>query len=160
MALIIAAVMIVGTMSSMTVFAEDVPRSITIDGLDKDDEVKFYKVLSWADTTDIATANGAVSGWYFEAPFKTASNIAKNNDKGAAYLKDAINDKNQLYLTDAMANDLAQALNGASVNPINKDDPNRIAGTDGKVTYTFPSAEEKSTAYYGHNIANIKPKEK
>ena len=159
MALIIAAVMIVGTMSSMTVFAENVPRSITIDGLDKDDEVKFYKVLSWADTTDIATANGAVSGWYFEAPFNTASNIAKNNDKGAAYLKDAINDKNQLYLTDAMANDLAQALNGASVDPINKDDSNRIAGTDGKVTYNFQEADANSTEYDGLYMAIITPKD-
>ena len=56
MAMIIAAVMVIGTMGTMTAFAEgEVPASsaatfdqtITIDGLDEGDDVDFYQILKW-----------------------------------------------------------------------------------------------------------------
>ena len=162
MALIIAAVMIVGTMSSMAVFADEtantVKRDITIDGLDDGDVVTLYKVLSWAETSQEATENGAVSGWYFEAPFNTdTDNIAPTGDKGAAYLKAAINDKNQLYLTDKMANDIAQALNGETVDPTTV----KVATAEnGEVTFTFtPNQPADYTDYDGLYMAIVTPKD-
>ena len=159
MALIIAAVMIVGTMSSMAVMADDtVPRNITIDGLDNGDVVTLYKVLGWADDTNEAKTTKAVSGWYFEAPFNNASTIAEGDDLGSGYLKEAINDKNQLYLTDAMANDIAQALNGVEV----ASDKIKVAtaGADKKVTFKFePDVGEAITDYDGLYMAIITPKD-
>lgn len=159
MALIITAVMIVGTMSSMAVMAADtVPRNITIDGLDNGDVVTLYKVLGWADDTNEAKTTKAVSGWYFEAPFNTASTIAEGDDLGSGYLKEAINDKNQLYLTDAMANDIAQALNGVEV----ASDKIKVAtaGADKKVTFKFePEVGEAITDYDGLYMAIITPKD-
>ena len=160
MALIITAVMIVGTMSSMAVMAADtVPRNITIDGLDKGDVVTLYKVLGWADTTEEATSKGAVSGWYFEEPFnRDTDNIAPNGDKGAAYLKAAINDKNQLYLTDKMANDIAQALNDEEV-PADKVKV-QTAGDSKSVTFKFePYQGEAYTDDDGLYMAIITPKD-
>ena len=158
MALIIAAVMIVGTMSSMAVMAADpVPRDITIDGLDEGDVVTLYKVLSWAETSQEATENGAVSGWYFEEPFNTASSIAKNGDLGSGYLKEAINGENKLYLTDAMANDIAQALNGATI------DSEKIkteTAANGTVTFKFePDKDGEFTDYDGLYMAIVTPKD-
>ena len=58
MALIIAAVMIVSTMSVTAFAADTVDRKISVSNLEKDDKVTFYKVLGWAPTTDIATEKG------------------------------------------------------------------------------------------------------
>ena len=57
MALIVAMVMIVGTMSSMTVFASQQGAvtedgKVIITGLDKGDKVALYQVIGWEDGTD------------------------------------------------------------------------------------------------------------
>ena len=63
MALIIAMVMVVGTMS-MTAFAATTQGAATADGkviitgLDKDDTVKLYKVIGWQDSTGWKLENG------------------------------------------------------------------------------------------------------
>ena len=64
MALIVAMVMIVGTMSSMTVFASQqgaatADGKVIITGLDEGDEVALYKVIGWEDST----------GWTFVNDF-------------------------------------------------------------------------------------------
>ena len=64
MALIVAMVMIVGTMSSMTVFASQQGAvtedgTVIITGLDEGDEVALYQVIGWKDST----------GWVFKNDF-------------------------------------------------------------------------------------------
>jgi hypothetical protein len=77
MALIIAAVMVIGTMGT-TAFADpDAPaasaatydQTITIDGLDKGDSVDFYQILKWvgSKTDGLTVAN--VDGWDVCEPF-------------------------------------------------------------------------------------------
>ena len=63
MALIVAMVMIVGTMSSMTVFASQqgaatADGKVEILGLDEGDEVALYQVIGWEDSTGWAFVNG------------------------------------------------------------------------------------------------------
>ncbi len=78
MALIVAMVMIVGTMSSMTVFAaqgaakED--GKVVITGLDKDDTVKLYKVIGWTEST----------GWELEEGFTVPQFDGKLGTKNQA----------------------------------------------------------------------------
>ena len=105
LALIVAVMMIVSSISMMGI-AETATKtqSIAITGLDKDDSVQFYKILSWADTSAIAKEKGAVSGWYWEEPFATAFDV--DGDHGAAKLKAAINDNNELMMTDKLAGEI------------------------------------------------------
>ena len=79
MALIIAAVMVIGTMGTMTAFAEgEVPASsaaafdqtITIDGLDKGDVVNFYQILKWHGSKGEGEDDlPVVDGWEVCDPF-------------------------------------------------------------------------------------------
>lgn len=110
MALIIAAVMVIGTMGTMTAFADgETPavsaatfdQTITIDGLDKDDEVKFYQILKWVGSEDQpANLNVAnVDGWDVCAPFQTVIDTK-------AKLADIIDGK----ITSEIAGDLSRAI--------------------------------------------------
>ena len=78
MAMIIAAVMVIGTMGTMTAFAEgEVPASsaatfdqtITIDGLDEGDVVNFYQILKWHGSKEEGETMPVVDGWEVCDPF-------------------------------------------------------------------------------------------
>ena len=111
MALIIAAVMVIGTMGTMTAFADpDAPaydQSITIDGLDEGDEVNFYQILKWVGSEDkeenLNVAN--VDGWDVCEPFES---VIKNENM----LKDIVDGK----ITSAIAGDLSRAATNAKFN--------------------------------------------
>ena len=103
MALIIAAVMVIGTMGTMTAFADpDAPaydQSITIDGLDEGDEVNFYQILKWVGSEDkeenLNVAN--VDGWDVCEPFES---VIKNENM----LKDIVDGK----ITSELAGQLSR----------------------------------------------------
>lgn len=152
LALVLVGVMMMGMMS-VTAFAAGTNRTISVAGLDTGDKVNFYKVLAWADDTDTATANHAVNGWYWVEPFKTA--FASGEDMGEAKLRAAINDKNKLVMTDTLAGDIARALNGTTVKPVN--DPNPVEESGGTATYTFENSE--GTAADGLYVAIVTPKD-
>jgi fimbrial isopeptide formation D2 family protein/LPXTG-motif cell wall-anchored protein len=72
MALIVAAVMIIGTMGTMTAFAgSDTPpvseaaydQTITISGLEEGDSVDFYQILRWVGSAEEGLIVGNVDGW-------------------------------------------------------------------------------------------------
>lgn len=97
MALIVAMVMIVGTMSSMTVFAaqgaakED--GKVVITGLDKDDTVKLYKVIGWTEST----------GWELEEGFTVPQFDGKLGTKNQAISIDTgVVEKINGQITDTM----------------------------------------------------------
>lgn len=156
MALIIAAVMIVSTMS-VTAFAATVDRTISVSNLEKGDKVTFYKILGWAENTDDATNKGAVSGWYWEEPFATA--FATSGDHGKAKLQAAINEDNEFMLTDELAGEIARVINSGSATDLAKvtygpetaDDTTKIA------THTFKNETEGSTAKDGLYMAVVTP---
>ena len=157
MALIIAAVMIVSTMSVTAFAADTVDRKISVSNLEKDDKVTFYKVLGWAPTTDIATEKGAVSGWYFEEPFATA--FATNGDHGKAKLESIINADNEFVLTDALAGEIARVINSGdetalaavTYGPETADATTKIA------THTFKNEPKDSTGKDGLYMAVVTP---
>ena len=61
--LVVVAALAMAMAMTATAFAEAAPKTITVDGLEAGDNVKYYKVIEWA-------ADG--SGWKFVAPFDTA----------------------------------------------------------------------------------------
>lgn len=108
MALIIAAVMVIGTMGTMTAFADGettapvsavaYDQTITIDGLDEGDVVKFYQILKWVGSEEDDLYVGNVDGWDVCEPFKS---VIKNEDM----LKDIVDGK----ITSEIAGDLSRA---------------------------------------------------
>jgi fimbrial isopeptide formation D2 family protein/LPXTG-motif cell wall-anchored protein len=86
MALVIAAMMIVGTMN-MGAFAAAPDDTIEVSGLQEGDVVKFYQILEWGGSNAAST-----SGWQYKAPFSEQNvglsvdaligNPAKNIDPG------------------------------------------------------------------------------
>ena len=116
MALVIAMALML-SMMSISSFAANEDRTLTVTGLEEGDSVEFYQILKWASDSTTAEEKGAVSGYYWAEPFATA--FDKDGDHGAAKLKAAINDQNQLVMTDALAGDIARVLNGtySTANP-------------------------------------------
>ena len=155
MALIIAAVMIVSTMS-VTAFAADTEdRTISVGNLEKGDKVTFYKVLGWAEDSATADAKGAVSGWYFEEPFATA--FAESGDHGKAKLAAAINKDNVFMLTDELAGDIARVINSSTATQLHDVTFGPEAAVDGVATHTFEDEVADSTAKDGLYMAIVTP---
>lgn len=102
LALLVAMVMVLGTMNSMgTVFGAEQPDStIEITGLAKDDVVHFYQVIEW-----VGDATGNVAGWKAVAPFDTVLTEAE--------LIKAIDTDNENYtgITSELAGKLARVAN-------------------------------------------------
>ncbi len=157
MALIIAAVMIVSTMSVTAFAADTADRKISVSNLEKDDKVTFYKVLGWAPTTDIATEKGAVSGWYFEEPFATAFDA--NGDHGKAKLEAIINDNNVFMLTDELAGEIARVINSGDETDLAAVTygPETADATTKTATHTFKNEPKDSTAKDGLYMAVVTP---
>ena len=154
MALIIAAVMIVSTMS-VTALADPVDRTISVGNLEKGDKVTFYKVLGWAEDSDTAEEKGAVSGWYFEEPFATA--FAESGDHGKAKLAAAINEDNVFMLTDALAGDIARVINSSTEAQLHDVTFGPDNAVDGVATHTFEDEDDDSTAKDGLYMAIVTP---
>lgn len=158
MALVIAMALML-SMMSISSFAADEDRTLTVTGLEEGDSVEFYQILKWADNSTTAEANGAVSGYYWAEPFATA--FDKDGDHGAAKLKAAINDQNQLVMTDALAGDIARVLNGtySTANPQTAapvGDAIVVGKNEDSVTKTF-KVDETDTATHGLYMAVITP---
>ena len=158
MALVIAAVMVLGTVNFA--FADDpvpapTPEQISITGLEKDDSVQFYKILEWADDSAEAAEHSAVSGWYWTEPFATAFNVTTNGvaDHGAAKLKAAINDNNELMISDTLAGEIARALNHTSgQTPVTVGDAIKVSADGESATYTFPALTNTDPATKNHGL--------
>ena len=78
MALVIAAVMVVGTMSFMpgaATMVSNADKTVTVSGLETGDVAHFYKLVEWVGITP-ETQNDAnvVSGWKAVAPYQTYLN--------------------------------------------------------------------------------------
>ena len=157
MALVIAAVMVLGTVNFA--FADDpvpAPQTISITNLEKDDSVQFYKILSWATDSATAEAKGAVSGWYWEEPFATA--FDNNGDHGKAKLLAAIDENNNLMITDTLAGEIARALNHTTgKTPVVIGNPITVTTDGGSATHTFEAVAEGSTVNDGLYMAIITP---
>lgn len=112
MALIIAAVMVIGTMGTMTAFADGettapvsavaYDQTITIDGLEKGDDVKFYQILKWVGSEKEDVTVGNVDGWDVCEPFNSVINTPE-------LLKDIVDGK----ITSEIAGNLSRAAGDA-----------------------------------------------
>ena len=112
MALIIAAVMVIGTMGTMTAFADGettapvsavaYDQTITIDGLDEGDVVNFYQILKWVGSAETGLTVGNVDGWDVCAPFNSVINS-----------KDLLTDIVDGKITSEIAGDLSRAATTA-----------------------------------------------
>ena len=147
LALVIAMVMVLGMMS-LTAFAAEGDRTISITGLDTGDKVSFYQILSWAEDSAAATQHGAVNGWYWTEPLNTKLTTQD--------LKDAVNDKNQLYLTDELAGKIARAINESGATAL---EGSPVTESSGTATLTFTGQAAGSTAKDGLYMAVITPKD-
>ena len=102
MALVIAMVMIMGTMSTMA-FAESGERTlddgVEITGLEQGDTVKLYQVLSW----DSATSQG----WQLVAPFTGVSGLLTTDL--------TTNPQQTITIDDGIVNDLTACITSSTV---------------------------------------------
>ena len=144
MALIIAAVMVIGTMGTMTAFAAgETPavsaatfdQKITIDGLDKGDSVDFYQILKWvgSKTDGLTVAN--VDGWDVCAPF---NKVIDSKAKLQAVVDGGI--------TSELAGQLSRAIQASGEDPATAPVDTKVVG-EGETSVTLDIAETQVGLY-------------
>lgn len=107
MALVIAMAMML-SMMSISAFADPAEKTITVNGLEAGDNVKYYKVVEWK-------ADG--SGWGFVAPFNTALTPAEQ-DEIIGYVDTTTTPPTTVAgkITDATATKMGSATLSAALN--------------------------------------------
>ena len=113
MALVIAAVMIVGTMS-MTAFAAtgdlSVNGNLKIEGLDAGDVVTYYQILKWDPDNSINGDDGKPIGWVWGDDIKTTGSTLTNDDLKA--ITGTTDDSGQI--SAALAGKIAENVTGGT----------------------------------------------
>lgn len=146
MALIIALVMVVGTLSVMgTVYAAVPDDKISISGLEEGDKVTFYQILEWNGTEAAQYA-----GWDLVTPFKgKGTTLGFTDDK--ALIKEMVGDPKgnpqvPMKLTSEIAGKLARLATSGGKTPV-------TVGADGKAELTI----DGTTNTIGMYMAIIDP---